>query len=1411
MAAGPTSVPPIVVQITASIAPLLAKLKEAQTAIKTFADQEFPTPQLDLDISKFTEKLLIAEEMLEEFKKNADEVSLHLNIDQPLAAITGLQTFMAKHPLRGNVSISTAAAMAKLRLLSNKALAVNELLTPKEEAASAAAASEVEAEVAAAAAAADAKPPSKLATLANSLFGFLGAKAAQGNKLSLLSVLGGGQNRGGLLGMMGLGNLPAFGSLGSLIGLGPEHVIGTALGVGGSAIGAMAGGALLAGGVGSTMAVGMGTDMAGLGQAAGDIKSVYQALTQVQNAQQAYNYALKQYGPTSAAATSALASLQSAQENYNNVLSNVPAVARKAVVAAAQTATQFHALFDKLTGAAESVGAGIINTFMKTGEAFLPTIGKYALTNMKIIAQGMKPGIAWAKSTQTGNFSLPGQKGQTNIGIGGLGIFQNLESIFTKHLPEAIKLATRLLRLFTFAMDVAAQYGGKLLAILNNFIGKTFFGPNQHKELQKVATVIGHLIELFFAWMNLIKAVIHTIYDLVAPSVGLGKDIVEAVTNIINQIGLWARKNRELLHSFYSAHAAEVVKGFGSILEGVVKIALAGLKIFMRFSVPLTKGFAVLLEIGGKVLNFLGNNKWTKGIISVIVATILATKVLQGMMGVGLKVLGLFSTEEGNEGFFVRGIKSVLKFKATLGSVLSTTMGKINGWISGVRAKGGLLGKLFDRIASRYQKMSAVISSAFQKMKAPFTKLWSSIKSSSQAAWENVKGGLQAALNSVKNGISRLQSSLADMWGRMRSAATSALTPIKNMTLKVFTSIRGGLNNLRNAFQSGMNSISNIMRSAWSKMSSMASSAWNGIKNGLSSAWSGLKGLVSKLWGGAAAAEGEEVGVMKAESEAGTSGIKNGLASAWGGLKGLVSKLWGGAADAEGEEMGVMEAESEEGATAINAALDSIALFAIIAILVEVALHWRMIWNAIKDTAIAIWHAIVRFAKFIWHELVTHLKEIMTIIIAVFFPWIAIAIFLYKHWREIVDFAKKIFSPIASFFKKVFDDVWHAIYSAWDDIAKAVKAGVEKVWQLLLELWHIVLRIGGELVHALENAGRNMIHGLINGVKDVWHDAVNFMHHIASGILGIFHDVWGWLSPWKTMRQAGHDMVAGLKIGMEHTSPATTAAKHVGNAVLTSLDFLEKKAEKIGMLVDQDLAKGLEKGTSIILSILNKVRKLFLQEFVTVEKSTERDGTQVTRSLTLGIQAGFKTIEHMLVQVRNLFLQTFLVMEKDANKQGSLVMERLITGIKSSMATVGKFLQLVGTYFADTLMKAFTDGIIKAIPLLGNAIFRVVLALDKLFASNVANMTTQGELLMKALATGITNTTPTVVAAANQTATAAAQAVNKTFAATVNINNAINVHGGTNASHLAQQVGSQVSNQSAASLSAVLHGVGLTF
>ena len=213
-----------------------------------------------------------------------------------------------------------------------------------------------------------------------------------------------------LWGTGGTFGFAAFGSVLSLAGFGFEHLVTTVLGLAGSLAGALVGGLTLASAAFAVMGVGMATDMAGIGQAAGDI----QQYTTLQNN---LNQAIAVYGANSTEAALA-------QYQMNQWMKDLAPSTVAAIKAASATAASFHAMFDSVTSDAETTGAQIINQAMQIGEKFLPTIGTYAAQNLGIIQADLQPLFAWLSTTGLSIFSSLEQKFQTDLPYA-MGAFDN--------------------------------------------------------------------------------------------------------------------------------------------------------------------------------------------------------------------------------------------------------------------------------------------------------------------------------------------------------------------------------------------------------------------------------------------------------------------------------------------------------------------------------------------------------------------------------------------------------------------------------------------------------------------------------------------------------------------------------------------------------------------------------------------------------------------------------------------------------------------------------------------------------------------------------------------------------------------------------------------------------------------------
>lgn len=523
------------------------------------------------------------------------------------------------------------------------------------------------------------------------LGGLLGAKAgldSNGNPLGLAAALGFGG------GKTLLGALPTMGSLGSLFGLGAEHLGAAGLGVGLSGLEAGLGGGLLGLGSMGVMGVGMGTNMAGMGQASNDIKLVVQAQNQLNTAMQNYQYLARRYGSASAAATAALQSVRSAQANLNTTLGSFSPIARGAVLAAANTARGFEKMFDQVTGLAEKRGAQIIRQAMLVGEKFLPIIGQYAARNMAIISKSLNQPF----NAKTGAGGLFGWL-KSGTKYGGLGIFKDLESIFTKNLPTGMKALTQGIELFAKVVRDSAQYVGPFIHAIARLLTRL----NSPGHAAALAHTIGKLIGIFRVWMRFILSIIRVLWNLGKATAGVGTGIIGVFTHILNTVAkfLGALSNHKAVHGFFSAHYAQMVKGFGGVLEGVVPVVLSFAKAMMQIMTVTTRLTAGVLAPIGRLfkLVFGGTGRSGHGnLVATITGWIGAFFVLRAAVGKVLPQLMLLPTRVG---------LAWLKIKAFPGQVV----GKVQALWAGLKAFPSNAVAFVKSMAAGFMNMARTIAS----------------------------------------------------------------------------------------------------------------------------------------------------------------------------------------------------------------------------------------------------------------------------------------------------------------------------------------------------------------------------------------------------------------------------------------------------------------------------------------------------------------------------------------------------------------------------------------------------------------------------------------------------------------------------------------------------------------------------
>ena len=552
----------------------------------------------------------------------------------------------------------------------------------------------------------------------------------------LLGGFFGGNNGGSLLSQLGLGagasqhfGIPfaRFGSLLDLLGFGFEHALFTSLGIAGSLGGAGLGGGLLGLGSLGVGGVGMGTDLAGLGQAARDIRSVFQAMTQVRKAQLQYNQAIAQFGKTSTQAKSSLQNLFLAQLALNTATSAFSPKAKGAVVAAAQFATQLKKLFDTATGMAEKFGAQIIIGFEHAAPAYITTIGQYAEANMLIIQKNIRPFLKW--------LDTPAQ-------YGGLGIFRDLEQIFQRDLPTGIATATQGFELFAKIVDTAAQYVGPFLHMLDRLFtrlnGPTFY---------KVATEVGKLIQSFRDWFGMLLSftskqgsLLKTIYLLFQPAVGLGDAVAKLLRTIFTQIDTYLQnpQTKTLLNMLFSAHALEIVQGIGAILTALLPTVEDFINAFLGSASVLTDAFNSVLRIVASVIRFLSSG----GVLPAMAGWLAATLLLRS------------------------AFQPLVNMSKTIATWIGRLAMSMSGFMTGYSAAGAAGTGFFGRITAGFKGSTVAVNTFNENLKAAQTATATSVNgmaASTAAATAKITESFDTSATNINGAIDSMKLNLGTL------------------------------------------------------------------------------------------------------------------------------------------------------------------------------------------------------------------------------------------------------------------------------------------------------------------------------------------------------------------------------------------------------------------------------------------------------------------------------------------------------------------------------------------------------------------------------------------------------------------------------------------------------------------------
>lgn len=650
----------------------------------------------------------------------------------------------------------------------------------------------------------------------------------------LMSALGFGRG-GGVFGL--LGGLASMGSVAGLAGFSAEGVLGTAMGVGGSMAGAGIGAGLLGLGAAGTAAVGMGTDMAGIGQAMNDLKQYRTVLNQMKA------------GTITAA---------QGQRELNAALAGMPAVARGAIVALSNTVTQFVALFDKLTGPAEKIGAQILQQAVQVGEKFLPTIGKFAAQNMGIMKQSLQPFFSWLQNAGKG---------------GGLGIFTNLEKVFQKNLPTAMHAFEQGFELLAKTITLVSGHLGGFTAKVNNFLTRmngATFGKWSH--------FVNDMIGLFHAWWPLLVQVGRTLVDIFRPAVGLGKHLAIAMTTLLKSFDKFLEKGKtkHILGNLFSAHNVELITGFGNALTAALPAIETFLSAFVQIETAFRGGITTSLKLLTDAFTALSNIPgattvlaWAGAlglITSRLAPALLFLGRLPGRLATAATKFITFGSSVASgigtaAGAIGRGATAVASFAATVAKQVATASAKfavmVADWIVGAAtfiaqnvamAASATAAFIAENLATLgiITALAALVAAGIY-VATHWKQVWGDIKKWASDAWNFLDTKvLQPIIGFFTGTIPGALHTLEAVWD---TAWTHVKSFLSGVWATIITNVSNAINDVVTFFTSLKTKIVGAFKDAGKWLFNIGEHIIHGLLGGLKQAWHDVTGWLGHLAG----------------------------------------------------------------------------------------------------------------------------------------------------------------------------------------------------------------------------------------------------------------------------------------------------------------------------------------------------------------------------------------------------------------------------------------------------------------------------------------------------------------------------------------------------------------------------------
>jgi hypothetical protein len=275
--------------------------------------------------------------------------------------------------------------------------------------------------------------------------------------------------------------------------------------------------------------------------------------------------------------------------------------------------------------------------------------------------------------------------------------------------------------------------------------------------------------------------------------------------------------------------------------------------------------------------------------------------------------------------------------------------------------------------------------------------------------------------------------------------------------------------------------------------------------------------------------------------------------------------------------------------------------------IVELAMHWKTVWKAIKDVALDVWHWLVSawhsiasetsriwndIAKAVvdaWNKVVSWVKTAYHFVVdPIQAAWHMVLSVTQTVWNAVLGFLKKwwpllvvMFAPFIAiiigiwnrFHTQVIDKVveaWNYIKAllaaAWAFIKTYIIKPVQEVWDWLVNTWNAikaVLSAAWNVIASYASAAWNRVYqAIIVPIENAWHRVVAVGDNILNALKSAFDKAWNAVkSVADKFTDVGHDIVMGIVHGVENAAGALMSSlKNLANNALSGA----KKALGIG-------------------------------------------------------------------------------------------------------------------------------------------------------------------------------------------------------------------------------------------------------